>query len=176
METSNTSSTLAQKEAMLAKAEVMVAELRNQVAVLRNAAKPSEFEALLAAQAPFAPLEKPIANVVTASVADYAVMKTVNEKNEKGSVSKTILKVLEDGQPKSVEQVMIEVNKVLEKPTTAGSMRGTLSNLKNANMVIKTAYGKYTIHQDKGESPAEVVATNDNGEAFNFQPSPKQGR
>ena len=151
------------------------AELRNQVAVLRNAEKPSEFEALFAARAPVVMTEKPTTSFVAASIASNTAMKTTNEKNEKGTVSKTILKVLEGGQPKSVEQLMFEVNEILDKPTTIGSMRGTLSNLKSANMVIKTAYGKYTIQPYKGESPANVVATNDNGEAFNLQPSPTTG-
>ena len=170
MQTSNTS-TLAQKEAMLVKAEAMVAELRNQVAVLRNAEKPSEFEALFAARAPAVMAEKPTASFIAASSFKNAEMKTVHEKNQKGVLSKTILEVLKDGQPKTVEQVMFEVNQILEKPTTTGSMRGTLSNLKNVNMVIKTAYGKYAIDPQKGESPSDA-----NTEAFNLQPSPDQGR
>lgn len=147
----------------------MVTELRNQITILRNANKPSEFETLFATQAPTV-----AAKAITALAAVPAIkeveMKMLGEKNEKGAVSKTILKVLEDGQPKSVEQVMNEVNQLLDKPTTAGSMRGTLSNLKNANMVIKTAYGEYTTNPQKGES-----LTSTNSEAFNLQPSPTQG-
>lgn len=170
MEASNTSSTLAQKEAMLLKAEAMVAELRNQVAVLRNAAKPSEFEALFAAQTPTTTAASPVTKLTATSIIKEIAMKTVSEKNEKGAVTNTILKVLADGQPKSVEQVMLAVNEMLDKPTTVGSMRGTLSNLKGANMVIKTAYGEYAIHPHKGESP-----TTEHSEAFNLQPSPTKG-
>ena len=167
METSNAPSTLAHKEALLIQAEAMVAELRQQVQILRSAAKPSKFEALLAGQVPIAPTTKPVTNLTAAVTASEAAMKTVDEKNEKGAVSKTILKVLADGKPKSVDQVMNEVNQLLDKPTTKGSMRGTLANLKNANMVIKTAYGEYAIHPQKVENP-----TSTNGEAFILQPSP----
>ena len=155
---------------MLAKAEAMVAELRNQVATLRNATKPSEFETLFATQAPIATKTNPVTTLATVPVVRGVEMKTVSEKNEKGAVSKTILKVLADGQPKSVDQAMNEVNQLLEKPTTVGSMRGTLANLKNANMVIKTAYGEYAINPQKGESPAT-----EHSEAFNLQPSPTKG-
>lgn len=170
METSNTPSTLAQKEALLTQAEAMVAELRQQIQTLRSAAQPSKFETLLAGQALIAPTTKQAANFTAAVTVSEAAMKTVDEKNEKGVVSKTILQVLADGKPKSVDQAMNEVNQLLDKPTTKGSMRGTLANLKNANLVIKTAYGEYAIQPQKGESP-----TSTNGEAFNLQPSPTKG-
>ena len=81
---------------MLAKAEAMVAELRNQVATLRNATKPSEFETLFATQAPIATKTNPVTTLATVPVVRGVEMKTVSEKNEKGAVSKTILKVLAD--------------------------------------------------------------------------------
>lgn len=154
----------------MAKAEAMVTELRNQVAILRNATKPSEFETLYATQAPTATATNPVTALAAVPTAKEVEMKTSSEKNEKGAVSKTILKVLADGQSKSVEQALKEVNQLLDKPTTFGSMRGTLSNLKTANMVIKTAYGEYAINPHKGESP-----TTEHSEAFNLQPSPTQG-
>ncbi len=154
---------------MLAKAEAMVTELRNQIAILRNANKPSEFETLFATQAPTVAAEANTALAVVPAIKE-AGMKTLGAKNEKGAVSKTVLQVLADGQPKNVEQVMAAVNELLEKPTTIGSMRGTLINLKNSNLVIKTAYGEYAIQTHKGESP-----TSTNGEAFNLQPSPTKG-
>lgn len=170
METSNTPSTLAQKEALLIQAEAMVAELRQQIQTLRSAAKPSKFETLLAGQVPIAPTAKQVTNSTTTVTTTEAVTRTADEKNEKGAVSKTIFQVLADGKPKSVDQAMNEVNQLLDRPTTKGSMRATLANLKNANMLIKTAYGEYAIHPQKVESP-----TSTNGEAFILQPSPTQG-
>jgi hypothetical protein len=167
----NTNSSLAQKEAMLAKAEAMVAELRNQVAALRNAAKPSEFETLFAAHTPNSVQPTLSTKSVSEQVSIQNLAMPENGKNDKGSVSKTILEVLSNGQPKTVEEVMSEVNKLLDKPTTRGSVRGTLSNLSSANKVTKTAYGEYSIPTQKGESPATA-----NSEAFNSQPSPAQGQ
>ncbi len=166
---------LEQKVAMLAKAEAMVAELRNQVATLRNATQPSEFETLLAAHTPNAVDAKPTQKLVLEPKIEREVAKLDGEKNEKGVVSKTILKVLSDGQSKTVDQVIIEANKLLDKPTTRGSVRGTLSNLSSANKVTKTAYGQYAIGPQEEESPAGVVATNDNGGAINVQSSPLTG-
>lgn len=67
---------------------------------------------------------------------------------------------------------------------TRGSIRTLMMNLRNRGLVENVKPGVYKLTQlgiefadsQKGESPASVVATNDNGGALSVQSSPLTGR
>ncbi len=101
-------------------------------------------------------------------------VRTDPPKNHKGSLTPVILSVLADRVVRSIDDVLPEVNAQMEMPTTRASLRATLGNLKNAGKIASPGYGKYQ-GLVKDESPANVVATNDNGGAFNVQTSPSTG-
>mgnify|MGYP003612610678 CR=1 FL=1 len=96
------------------------------------------------------------------------------QKNQKGSLTPVILEVLSDGAVRDMDQMLADVNERMVNPTTRDSLRSTLGTLRKKGEIESPGYGKYSSR--KGESPADSTATNSEGEAFNLQPSPEQGR
>lgn len=96
------------------------------------------------------------------------------QKNPKGSLTPVIHEVLSDGAIRDMDQMLADVNKRMVNPTTRDSLRSTLGTLRKRGEIESPGYGKYSSR--KGESPADSTATNSEGEAFNLQPSPDQGR
>jgi len=76
-----------------------------------------------------------------------------------------------------------KITKANSMVMTRGSLRTLMMNLKKRGLVENVRPGVYKLSQfgiefaesQKGESPASVVATNDNGGALNVQPSPLTG-
>jgi hypothetical protein len=75
------------------------------------------------------------------------------------------------------------ITKANSMATTRGSIRTLMMNLRKRGLVENVKPGVYKLTQlgikfadsQKGESPASVVATNDNGGAFSVQSSPLTG-
>lgn len=76
------------------------------------------------------------------------------------------------------------ITKANSMAMTRGSLRTLMMNLKKRGLVENVKPGVYRLTQigiefadsQKGESPANVIATNDNGGALNVQSSPLTGR
>ena len=94
-------------------------------------------------------------------------------KNTKGTLTPVILDVLSDGIVRNMDEMLRDVNERMPNPTTRDSLRSTLGTLRSKKEIDSPGYGKYA--SQKGESPADVVATNDNGGALNVQLSPLAG-
>lgn len=73
----------------------------------------------------------------------------------------------------------------LKKPPSRASIRQMMTNFRSDGLILSdtrqgfykpTEKGLQLLESLKGESPADLTATNSEGEAFNLQPSPDQGR
>ena len=165
-----------EKESAKAKALEDVAILDLQIKTLTSTLEmlePTEYEQYLHAKASESPVAQPVEGVQEASVGSKPSSTT---KNTKGALTPVILDVAADGKVRTIDEMLEDVNAKMEIPTTRDSVRATLNNLKSIGKLQRPEYGKYQGVNQKGESPADVVATNDNGGALNVQLSPLAGR
>ncbi|MES2088963.1 MAG: hypothetical protein V4532_03115 [Pseudomonadota bacterium] len=140
---------LLEKQKALTSAEAAVTELRAQIETIKTL-KPTQFEQLLKSSAN--PVESPPLLAQHEHLIKEAPQQekdgkqaAVAAKKVKGAVSQAIVNVMVDGSVRTIEDALIEVNKVLPEPTTHGSVRSTLGNLKSQGHVVSVGYGKYRI-------------------------------
>lgn len=159
------------KRQALKNAKAEVAALSEQIQAL-EAMKPTVHESVLIQTEvrPMALAQKPEEPVITPTAMPQH---QEQQKNSKGSLTPVILGVLSDGNVRDMDQMLRDVNQRMVNPTTRDSLRSTLGALRKKGDIESPGYGKYSIQ--KGESPAYVVATNDNGGALNVQQSPLAG-
>lgn len=164
-----------EKESARAKALADVAQLDLQIKTLKQTLEmlePTEYEKYLQAKVS----EQPVVDVtMVATEVSVASKQNTAAKNPKGALTPVILNVATDGKVRTIDDMLLDVNAKMNVPTTRDSVRATLNHLKNTGRIQSPGYGKYQGIDKKGESPASVVATNDNGGAFSVQSNPLTG-
>jgi hypothetical protein len=100
---------------------------------------------------------------------------TKTGRNPKGASERAIVEALASGEERDIDYIMGYVNERLPSPLKRGMVRTALMFAKDNGAIISRKPGYFQIAQ-KGESLADSTATNSEGEAFNLQPSPDQGR
>lgn len=161
------------KRQALQKAKADVVAIAEQVKAL-EAMMPTPYEVYLAQKNdnPVAQIHKTLQ--ATGDLKIHPSASVEQQKNPKGSLTPVILNVLSDGIVRDMDDMLRDVNKRMNTPTTRDSLRSTLGILRKKQEIESPGYGKYSI--PKSESPANSTATNSEGEAFKLQPSPEQGR
>jgi hypothetical protein len=171
---------LAEKEHALAKAQATVSELQVQVDTLRKTLammKPTAYEQFLrsseAKPSDSPELGSPNAKSVQSVEAKQVAATPI--KNPKGSLSPAIIELMKDGKTRSIEETLNDVNLWLAVPSTLGSVRATLGNLKAQGHLVSASYGRYQIAGPKSEAPNDANGNSQSG-GFRVQPVPGRGR
>lgn len=106
---------------------------------------------------------------------ESSITPTKTGRNPKGATEAAIADALSDGLEHDIDFIMKNVNARLPNPLPRGGIRTALMFAKESGVVVSSKPGHFQ-KAIKGESPADFTATNSEGEAFNLQPSPDQGR
>lgn len=145
---------LAKAENELLQAKQFVMELQLQVDALRVAK--NSYDQHMVGRPSVTPLIPPIILPPLPQREFGKPLPHVATRNTKGMVTPTILEVLADGKPRSVEQILSEVNERLTVPTSRASLRSTLGNLKERGFIASSSYGMYQGGSQKGETPSNT--------------------
>jgi len=148
---------LAEKQHALAKAKATVSELQIQVDTLRRTLammKPTAYEQFLRSSETNTGVQQELGSLNSESMRPVEEKKNAAPiKNPKGSLSPAIIELMKDGKTRSVEETLNDVNERLSLPSTLGSVRATLGNLKEKGYLVSASYGRYQIAAKKDEAP-----------------------